>query len=112
MAVAVSFPDQLRRQARHLVERDPRRPTQANLRRAISSAYYALFHLLVEDSSMSLLGAGSELAAIRGVVRRTYTHADMLKASRAFASGWGGLPAGVHTSNSQPKPPGQPGRGA
>ncbi len=33
-------------QAEQLAHLDPRRRKQANLRRAISSAYYALFHLL------------------------------------------------------------------
>ena len=38
-------------QAEQLAQLDPRRPKQANLRRAISSAYYALFHLLAWESS-------------------------------------------------------------
>ncbi len=33
-------------QARHLANREPKRPKQASLRRAVSRAYYALFHLL------------------------------------------------------------------
>src|SRR5271155_5126704 len=33
-------------QARHLANREPKRPKQASLRRAVSTAYYALFHLL------------------------------------------------------------------
>jgi len=31
-------------QAEQLAQLDPRRPKQANLRRSVSSAYYALFH--------------------------------------------------------------------
>jgi hypothetical protein len=31
-------------QAEHLAQLDPTRPKQANLRRAVSSAYYALIH--------------------------------------------------------------------
>jgi hypothetical protein len=42
----VSFPNDLLEQARHLANREPRRPKQASLRRAVSTAYYALFHLL------------------------------------------------------------------
>ena len=41
--------DELLKQARELTTLDARRPRQANLRRAISSAYYALFHLLLHD---------------------------------------------------------------
>ncbi|MGP0072741.1 MAG: hypothetical protein ACLPWF_12510 [Bryobacteraceae bacterium] len=33
-------------QARHLANREPKRPRQVSLRRAVSTAYYALFHLL------------------------------------------------------------------
>ena len=40
------FADDLLEQARHLASREPKRPRQASLRRAISTAYYALFHLL------------------------------------------------------------------
>jgi len=40
------FADDLLEQSRHLANREPKRPRQASLRRAISTAYYALFHLL------------------------------------------------------------------
>jgi uncharacterized protein (UPF0332 family) len=40
------FPNDLLEQARHLANREPKRPKQASLRRAVSTAYYALFHLL------------------------------------------------------------------
>lgn len=42
----MSFPNDLLDQARHLANREPKRPKQASLRRAVSTAYYALFHLL------------------------------------------------------------------
>ena len=38
--------DELLEQARHLANRERRRPKQASLRRAVSAAYYALFHAL------------------------------------------------------------------
>jgi uncharacterized protein (UPF0332 family) len=38
-------------QARHLATVDTGKPKQANLRRAISAAYYALFHLLSMECS-------------------------------------------------------------
>lgn len=40
------YPNDLLEQARHLANREPKRPKQASLRRAVSTAYYALFHLL------------------------------------------------------------------
>jgi uncharacterized protein (UPF0332 family) len=36
-------------QARFLAMREARRPKQASLRRAVSTAYYALFHLLASE---------------------------------------------------------------
>src|SRR5579864_1023981 len=39
------YPNDLLEQARHLANREPKRPRQASLRRAVSTAYYALFHL-------------------------------------------------------------------
>jgi len=44
------FPDHLLEQAQFLTNLDTRRPRQANLRRAVSAAYYALFHLLTTAS--------------------------------------------------------------
>ena len=46
----MSLPRDLLEQAGHLAKREPRRPRQASLRRAVSAAYYALFHLLIEAS--------------------------------------------------------------
>jgi hypothetical protein len=47
----MSFADQLHLQAYHLVGKDhPNPPEEASLRRAVSTAYYALFHLLIGDA--------------------------------------------------------------
>jgi len=43
----VALADDLLAQARVLANMDSTRPRQASLRRAVSTAYYALFHLLV-----------------------------------------------------------------
>ena len=37
------------------------RPQQARLRRAISTAYYAMFHALAESNANSLIGSSSDL---------------------------------------------------
>ena len=42
--------------ARGLTELSPRRPSQANLRRAVSTAYYAMFHFLTACAANSLIG--------------------------------------------------------
>lgn len=44
------LPDDLLEQARHLANGERRRPKQASLRRAVSTAYYALFHLLIQET--------------------------------------------------------------
>src|SRR5580704_5206468 len=45
------FPNDLLEQAYHLANREPKRPKQASLRRAVSTAYYALFHLLITETT-------------------------------------------------------------
>jgi hypothetical protein len=50
----MSLPADLLAQARRLISQDPRRPRQASLRRAISTAYYALVHLLISEASAML----------------------------------------------------------
>src|SRR6266700_4805846 len=46
-------PEGLLEQAQHLARREPKRPKPASLRRAISTAYYALFHLLISEAILS-----------------------------------------------------------
>jgi uncharacterized protein (UPF0332 family) len=58
------------------------------LRRAVSTGYYALFHLLLEHGSAKIVGH----AGLRHLVSRAYVHADMSKAAKSFRSGVGGLP--------------------
>ena len=44
--------------ARRLAKASPRKPRQADLRRSISTAYYALFHALAADGANLLVGSG------------------------------------------------------
>ena len=44
--------------ARGLTAISPRRPSQANLRRALSTAYYAVFHSLAATVADALMGKG------------------------------------------------------
>ncbi len=69
-------------QAEQLAQLDPRRPKQANLRRAVSSAYYALFHLLAWEAS-ALYAAEPGMAAR---INRTHNHGEMKKASSMIAN--------------------------
>jgi hypothetical protein len=70
-------------QARHLATLDPRRPKQASLRRAISTAYYALFHLLSAEASQ--LYAGD--FALTCCIGRSISHGDMYEIPKEFANG-------------------------
>jgi uncharacterized protein (UPF0332 family) len=46
----MAFAEDLLEQAQHLARRDRTKPKQASLRRAVSTAYYALFHLLIREA--------------------------------------------------------------
>src|SRR5579863_1707940 len=46
----MAYHDDLLEQAIHLVHKERRRPKQASLRRAVSTAYYALFHFLIGEA--------------------------------------------------------------
>lgn len=74
-------PLHLLEQAEQLALSGTGRPRQSDLRRAVSTAYYALFHLLTQ--------AGAALvhrsAALRLLLARHYEHRDMKNASRGFA---------------------------
>ncbi len=69
-------------QAQHLARREPRRPKQASLRRAVSAAYYALFHLLVSESS-SLVSP----VRLRVPVGRAFAHGTMKQVCKEYARG-------------------------
>ncbi len=47
----MSLASDLLDQAGTLAGLDPLKPKQASLRRAISAAYYSLFHLLIDDAA-------------------------------------------------------------
>jgi uncharacterized protein (UPF0332 family) len=66
------YPNDLLEQARHLANREPKRPRQASLRRAVSTAYYALFHLLGMD-----LAKNWKRAAERSTLARMLEHGTM-----------------------------------
>jgi uncharacterized protein (UPF0332 family) len=76
-------PQELLAQARHLATKDPGIPAQASLRRAVSTSYYALFHLLSGDGSALLAGGDAKLQRLIG---RAFVHSDMVQACRTFAT--------------------------
>jgi uncharacterized protein (UPF0332 family) len=78
----MSLQSDLLEQAEHLLRREPRRPKQVSLRRAISSAYYALFHLLIDEATLRVIGNPT----LRAKFSRAFDHATMRNASNAFAT--------------------------
>lgn len=85
----MSLSDDLIGQAARLVALDPRKPKQANLRRAISSCYYALFHEIVDAATRRISRFGALDPEFRLTYRR-FEHRTMKEVAEAFAkrTGW------------------------
>lgn len=86
----MSLSHDLLAQAQLLATKEPRRPKDASLRRAVSTAYYALFHLLTDEASRFLI-SGSNRDPLRNLVARSFVHSEMSRTAKAFSSGYGGL---------------------
>lgn len=80
----VALHDDLLDQANHLALRERRKPKQASLRRAVSAAYYALFHLLVSEGATLMPAKPTNL---RQQARRAFVHGDMKTVCKQFAHG-------------------------
>lgn len=78
--------EQLLAQAGHLATKERAgKPLQASLRRAISTAYYSIFHLLIHEAVHGLArGKGSK--KLRLLLSRAFEHGEMARACRSFAS--------------------------
>ncbi len=74
---------ELLKQSRRLLALD-NKPGEATLRRAVSTAYYALFHLLVRDAAVKIAGQGAPHRLV-AALSRTFDHATMLDVAKAFA---------------------------
>ena len=56
--------------AKKIAELDPNRPRQANLRRAVSTAYYAVFHYLIDEACCVQIGTQNSQKGVQiGVCR-------------------------------------------
>ena len=93
---------ELLNQAHHLASKEPKNPRQASLRRAISAAYYALFHLLVADAAKTI-ATGADLEGVRHLTSRAFAHVEMKEASKPFAVGT--LPAHLDFALGSPQVP-------
>jgi uncharacterized protein (UPF0332 family) len=72
----MAYHDDLLQQALQLVHKEPRNPKQASLRRGVSTAYYALFHLLISEAV-----ANWNRANLRAALGRAFDHGAMKTAS-------------------------------
>jgi uncharacterized protein (UPF0332 family) len=70
-------------QATYLANLDLRKPKQANLRRAVSVAYYALFHLLVADAVQRMSPKTPANLAPR--IGRSFAHSEMKQICRTIS---------------------------
>jgi uncharacterized protein (UPF0332 family) len=71
----MAFAEDLLKQAFLLLPKESKNPTQASLRRSVSTAYYALFHLLIHDAS-----ANWSRADTRDYLARAFQHRTMKQA--------------------------------
>lgn len=73
----MAYHDELLQQAKELVHKNPHNPTQADLRRSVSSAYYALFHVLIFEACLNWSNDIS-----RPGLARMFDHGVMKKVSK------------------------------
>ena len=85
--------EHLLEQAERLATADPGRPRTASLKRAVSTAYYAVFHHRVNAAVRHALGARRDAAGTRRLLARGYSHEGLRATSAAFIAGVGGWPA-------------------
>jgi uncharacterized protein (UPF0332 family) len=72
--------EDLLQQADHLATYEGLNPSQASLRRAVSTAYYALYHLLVEEAAQRWSGSSEA----RTGMERGFQHGPMKTVSNQF----------------------------
>ena len=79
----MSLHAELLKQAHFLARKEPKKPTQASLRRSVSTSYYSLFHLLVDDATRLML-SGQERGSLRDSLARAFHHSAMKQTAVAF----------------------------
>jgi uncharacterized protein (UPF0332 family) len=96
-------------QAEDLAKLDAKKPKQANLRRAVSSAYYGVFHYLVHEACCIQMGAQHAQAPFRHALARAFGHSVMKQACTSFGGGTlkdaviKGLPRDAHGNYAIPQ---------
>jgi uncharacterized protein (UPF0332 family) len=77
----MAYHDDLLAQAVKLVHEDPVSPKQASLRRAVSAAYYSVFHMLIAESTSNW-----NRANLQAALGRAFDHNLMKTASKGVAN--------------------------
>jgi hypothetical protein len=75
--VAILEPEHLFQQAYRLVTSQPGRPRQADMRRAISAAYYGLFHAIMTAATDQFVGKKNRDRVHYGLVYRSVDHSRL-----------------------------------
>jgi hypothetical protein len=78
MDVAMAFAKDLLAQSFLLLNKETKNPKQASLRRAVSTAYYAVFHLFIQEGC-----ANWNAIAVRENLARAFSDQTMYKACTA-----------------------------
>jgi hypothetical protein len=73
----MALAEDLLKQAFLLLNKESKNPKQASLRRAVSTAYYALFHLLIQEAS-----ANWSRSDTRDYLARAFEHRTMKQACK------------------------------
>jgi uncharacterized protein (UPF0332 family) len=73
--------------AKTIAEMDSKKPRQVNLRRAVSTAYYAVFHFLVHEACCAQMGTQNSQKEYRHALARAFAHTSMKDACMSFAGG-------------------------
>lgn len=105
------YADDLIEQAETLAAKDRRRPKQASLRRAVSAAYYALFHEIADRAAASVLSTADAAGAVGQRLRRVIYHSSVLRTSKWFAGTPTAMPAviqGMRSTVGAAQPPVEP----
>lgn len=82
----MAYADDLLQQAVRLAQIDPRRPKQANVRRAVSAAYYAVFHEVIDRAVGAILSSAEGSGPIGARLRRVVDHRSVLKSAKWFTT--------------------------
>lgn len=83
----MSLPNDLLELSGYLSRRERSKPKQSSLRRSISTAYYALFHFIIQEACKQMFGGSDASRFVRSVAARAFEHGHMKDCCKHFASG-------------------------